>query len=223
MSAKKHIVIYSHGFGVRKDDLGLLTNIAEELNGVESILFDYFVVDESKKTLLVCSISSQAHKLNQIVSEAKASNPEAIIDLICHSQGTIVAAIVRPSGIRRVVMLAPVFDMGLERTLARYRSRIDAEINLDGISKLPSLDGLVRIIPKEYWQERLALKPFIEYNAFAQKTELIIIEALQDQLLPKVDLKELSPNIRLVSLDGDHNFNGSARSPLIKVIKKLLI
>ena len=38
MQPNKHIVIFSHGFGVRKDDRGLLTDIAKEIPEVESVL-----------------------------------------------------------------------------------------------------------------------------------------------------------------------------------------
>ncbi|MEI6835765.1 MAG: DUF4202 family protein [Candidatus Falkowbacteria bacterium] len=221
-STKKRIAIFSHGFGVRKDDLGLLSSIAEAMPEVESILFDYFEINEKENIMSICPLSSQVERLNTVISKAKIANPGAVIDLICHSQGTIVAAMAKPVGIRKTILLAPVFDMSLERTLARYRSKSDAIINLEGISKIPSSSGLTRIIPKEYWQERLAVKPFIEYNAFAKKTEIIAIEANQDQLLSKVDLKELDSEIQMLSIDGDHNFNDLAREPLIKVIKDLL-
>ena len=223
MPGKKNIIIYSHGFGVRKDDNGLLTDIADAFPEIESILFDYFEINESDKTMLICPLSSQVKKLNQIVNDTRAANPEAVIDLICHSQGTIVAAMARPDGIRKAILLAPVFDMGLERTLARYNSKPGAEINLEGISRLPSLNRLTRIIPKEYWQERLAVQPFSEYNAFAKKTEIIAVKAKQDQLLPEVSLEELDPEIKVISIDGDHGFNGPARIPLITVLKDLLI
>lgn len=223
MSPKKHIIIYSHGFGVRKDDSGLLSDIASSLPEVESILFDYYEIDELKHTITTCPFSVQVEKLNQIVNETRRANPDAVIDLIAHSQGTVVAALAKPEGIRKAVLLAPPFDLGLERTLSRYSSRPDADINLDGVSKLPPLEGLVRIVPKEYWLERVAVKTIPEYNAFAEKTEIIAIEAAQDQLLPKVDLKELSPRIKLISLAGDHNFNSSAREPLIATIRELLI
>jgi len=223
MSAKKHIIIYSHGFGTRKDDRGLLTDIADALPEVESILFDYYEIDEVEHTLTTCPFSVQVKKFNQIINKTRVANPEAIIDLICHSQGTIVAALAKPVGIRKTILLAPVFDLDLEHTLARYRFRSDATINLDGISKLPPLDGLIRIVPKEYWQERLTAKPIMEYNAFAKKTEIIVIRANQDQLSPMVDLSGLDSRIKLTSLDGDHNFNSSARDPLIAAVRDLLI
>ncbi len=218
-----HIVIYSHGFGVRKDDRGLLTDIAAALPEVGSILFDYFEIDEENKTLTTCPPSAQVEKLDHVIDEAKKNNPGATIDLICHSQGTIIAALAKPDGIRKTVLLAPAIDLSIERTLNRYRSRPDAEINLEGVSKLPVLDGLRRIVPAQYWEERKKLQPFREYNAFAEKTEIVIIRANQDEVLPQVDLSELSPKIKLTALDGDHNFNGSAREPLIKMIREYLL
>jgi pimeloyl-ACP methyl ester carboxylesterase len=220
---KNHIIIFSHGTGVRKDDRGLLTDIADALPEAESILFDYYEVDEAQKTLTTCPFSVQVKKLNQIVEEVKINNPVAIIDFIAHSQGTIITALARPDGIRKAVLLAPVFDVGLERTLLRYKDKPGAKINLNGLSKLPPLDGLIRIVPAKYWQEREKTEPIGEYNAFSKKTELIVIEANQDELLAKVDLTDLNHNIKFISLDGDHGFNNEAREPLISAIRKLLL
>lgn len=223
LEPKKHIIIFSHGHGVRQDDRGLLSDIARSLPEVSSILFDYYQIDEEKKTMLTCPFSVQAKKLNRIITAARQSNPEATIDIIGHSQGTLVVALARPEGIRKTILLAPVFDMSLEYTLARYRSNPEADINLNGISRLPVLDGLLRIVPPEYWRERLASNPIAEYNELAVKTEIIAISARQDQLLPAVDLKDLDKRIELVSLDGDHNFNGEARAPLIAAIRKIIL
>jgi len=223
MTTKKHIIVYSHGFGVRQDDNGLLSDIAEHLLGVESVLFDYYDFDEASNELFICPTSCQVSKLQQIINDIKVVNPEAIIDLIAHSQGAIVAAMAKPNGIRRAIMLAPVFDMGLERTLSRYRNKPDAEVNINGISKISSSKGLTRVIPKEYWQERLHIKPFREYNAFSQKTEIIVIEAKQDELVPKIDLKELNKRIKVTSLDGDHGFHFPNRDRLIGIIRELIV
>jgi pimeloyl-ACP methyl ester carboxylesterase len=221
MPDSKHIIIYSHGFGVRKDDLGLLSGIAEALPEAESILFDYFEINEEARTMSICPLSAQVKHLNQVISEVKAANPGAVIDLIGHSQGTIVAAMAKPDGIRKTILLSPPFDMSLERTLARYRSKPGAEINIEGTSIIPSSTGLTRIIPKEYWQERILVKPFEEYNALAEKTEITAVIANQDELIPRADLTELSPKIKVLTIDGDHNFNDLAREPLIKIIREI--
>jgi pimeloyl-ACP methyl ester carboxylesterase len=214
----KHIIIFSHGFGVRKDDRGLLTDIASAFPEAECVFFDYFEVDEEKKTLMIRPLSVQAKMLNEVVQQARTSNPEATIDLICHSQGTMVAALAKPDGIRKTILLAPAFDMSLERSLKRY----SAYVNLNGISELPPVDGLTRVVPPEYWAERKDMKALEEYNKFSEKTELIAIEANQDQLLPKVDLTDLSPKVKLAPLDGNHGFAGEAREPLKARLKELL-
>ena len=64
------------------------------------------------------------------------------------------AALAKPDGIRKTIFLAPVLDMSIERTLKRYGSDPDSDINLDGISKLRVFDGFLRIVPREYWAER---------------------------------------------------------------------
>jgi len=221
MNNKKHIVIYSHGFGVRKDDNGLLSDIASALPEVDSILFDYYEVDEVKQTLTTCSFSEQAEKLTKVISETRLANPDATIDLVAHSQGTIVAALANPEGIRKAIFLATVFDVSLGRTLERYKLNPGAVINLDGDSIFPSLTtGLTKIIPARYWKERAETKSFEAYNNFSEKTEIIFIEANQDQLLPKVDLSELSSKTKVIYLDGNHGFEGEARELLIKVIRE---
>lgn len=215
----KHIIIFSHGFGVRKDDLGLLAEIASAIPEAESILFNMHDVDEVKKTLTVRALSVQVKILNDVIEKMKKEHPDAIIDLICHSQGTIVAALAKPEGIRKTILLTPPFDMSIERTVERYGDAV----NLEGISQLPVLDGYTRFVPKEYWAERKILQPFKDYNEFAEKTELVAIEANQDHIIPKVDLGELSSKIKLMPLDGNHNFSGEARGPLIELIRKILL
>lgn len=222
MPNKKHIIIYSHGFGVRKDDRGLLSDIAESLSEVESILFDYFDINEKDKTITMCPFSVQIRMLNKAIQEARLANPDAVIDLICHSQGTIAAALAKPNNIRKTILLAPVFDMSLQRTINRYRSNPQTHIDLNGISTLPPVDELTRIVPAQYWLERQNLKTFEEYNSFAAKTEMIVIQANQDEILPKVDLRELSPKIKLIALDGNHGFHVPDRARLLAVIKELL-
>lgn len=223
MKDKKHIVIFSHGHGVKKDDLGLLIDIAEKIPEAESVLFDYYDIDEENKAITICPISEQVKKLENVISEVKEKNPNSVIDLIGHSMGTLIPAIAKPEGIRKTILLAPVFDLSIEHTLKRYASRPNAEINLEGMSRLPVLDGYVRFVPKECWIERKNVKPFEEYNFFAEKTELIIINANQDIILPKVDLGELNTKIKLTSLDGDHSFNGKDRDLLLKTIREIIL
>ena len=98
-----HIVIYSHGFGVRKDDRGLFTDIAAALPGATHRMFDYNRRDETTGNLTVAPLAEQVGMLRNQIEKARADTPGAIIDLICHSQGCIVAALLAPRDVRKTL------------------------------------------------------------------------------------------------------------------------
>lgn len=224
MEKQKHIIIFSHGFGVKKDDLGLLTGVAEAFPESECILFDYFDVDEEKKSITIRPFSEQIENLESVYNKVREASPDAVIDMIAHSQGTLIPALAKLEGVRNTILLTPVFDMGLERTVKRYGSDPNSEINLDGVSRLRKLDGYDRFIPKEYWVERKLLKPFDLYNEYSLRTNLIVINANQDTILGSVDLSALSSRIKLINIDGNHSFDKiEDRKNLIKVIKEIIL
>ncbi len=223
MGKQKHIVIYSHGAGVLKDDRGLFTYLANGLPEVESILFDYGIIDETLRTLTSRTIKEQAEMLTEIIRQTQANNPEAQIDIIAHSQGAVVAALAHPQTIRKVFFVAPAFDLDINRTLDRYRDWPGTEINLDGLTRFPSIEGFMKVFPAEYWRERQSLQPFALYNAFAEHAEITAIIAKQDHILSAVDLRELSEKITVLSIDGDHEFSGAARQSLLDTIRPLIL
>ena len=103
-----NIVIYSHGFGVYKDDRGLFPDIAASMPRTEAIMFDYNRL-EANNTLIASTLEAQTEKLRQIYNETRAANPDATIDLICHSQGCVIAAMAQLEGVRRTILLAPPY------------------------------------------------------------------------------------------------------------------
>ena len=223
MESSKHIVVFSHGFGVRKDSRGLFSDIAAALPGVEPVMFDYNEIDDAKNTVTVRPLAQQSEMLRGVLREIKESAPNAVIDLICHSQGSIVASLAMPTGIRKTVFLAPPVNINSNRMLEAFRSRPGSEINMEGISKIARRDGSTTIVPSEFWAERKNLRPLELYGEFAHHTNLAIIKANQDEVLEEVSFQGLGSSVEVVSLSGDHNFTGNARGPLLEVIKKLLI
>ena len=222
MESPKHIVIYSHGFGVRKDDIGLFTDVAASLPEVESVLFEYNDIDETTNTLTIRPFSVQAQMLNEEVRKARTANPDAVIDLICHSQGTIVAALAKPQGLRKVLLLSPVVDLSAERSLARIRDKYHGTVDLDGITTYTTSIGTI-VVPAQYWSERKVAQPIQEYDALAQLAEVIMVKPEQDNVLGDVDLSGLDPKIKILTLPGDHSFNGGARAALLKCVRDLIL
>ncbi len=222
MQKKEHIFIYSHGFGVRKDDRGLLTGIADGIPEVESILFDYNDINEIENILTVPSLSKQAEILSEIIKKTQNENPEAVIDLIAHSQGCLVVAIAKPKNIRKTIFLAPSLDNNLERTIALFKDRPGSVIDIEGTSKLSRKDGSLTIVPAIFWKERQMFEPIPLYNELALETELIIINAKNDDILGNLPGNGLNEKIKVIELDGNHQFSGEARQPLIDLIKTFL-
>ena len=50
---KKHTIIYAHGFGVRKDDRGLFTDIAKVFPDTNHIMFDLDICDNENNTVTI--------------------------------------------------------------------------------------------------------------------------------------------------------------------------
>ncbi len=223
MQNKKHIVIFSHGFGVLRDDCGTFTDIAQAMPEVLSFLFDYNDIDWDKKIMTVVPFSKAVKMLKEKITKTREENPETIIDLVCHSQGTIIAALAKPEGVRKAIFLAPPFDLDITRSVNRYKSKPGTHIDINGVSELDPKYGLRRLVPAEYWQERMKVENIItEYNAFSEITEIIAIRAKQDNVLAETNLDRLSKKIQMLDLDGDHNFSGEARSALVEKVKEIL-
>ncbi len=218
----KHIIIFSHGFGTRKDDRGLLTDIADGFSKTESILFDYNGVDETENILTVRLLSEQARMLNDVIEKARIDNPGAIIDVIGHSQGCLVIGIAKPNGIRKTIFVVPSLDKDIEHTINMFKERPGTEINLSGISKLARNDGTVTLVPSEFWVERKQSDPIPLYNELSYKTDLIIINAKQDEILGHSNIEGLDNRIKIMDIDGNHQFSGESRQVLIDKIKILL-
>ena len=222
MESNKHIIIFSHGFGGRKDGRGLLANIAEELSETQSVLFDYNEVNETTNTIITRLLSLQAKMLDEVVRKVRIENPEAIVDVIAHSQGCLAMGIAKPDGVRKTIFIAPPLDNDIKRFINIFRERPGTEINLSGISKLVRRDGTTTIFPAEFWEEFKQFKPAPLYNKLASQTELIIINANKDEVLGKTNTNDLDKKIEIINMDGNHQFSGEAREFLLEKIKTII-
>lgn len=216
---KKHIVIFSHGFGVKKDSRGFFPAIASVLEGVETVMFDYNDLGDKNNQHTVRTYSEQSEILNNVLKETKEKNPNAIIDIISHSQGGIIVGLNKPAGIRKIILLAPPFNTDNNRMIKIFKDRPGTEIDFNGISKLARADGSFTIVKPDYWIERKGVDPLSLYNNLAKQTELIIINAKQDELINKSNISILK-NIEIINIDGNHNFDGEDRNDLVKIIKE---
>lgn len=221
MSAK-HIIIYSHGFGVRKDDRGLFTDIAASMSEAEHVMFDYNQADEAANTLTVAPLYAQADKLKRTIAETQTQNPDATIDLICHSQGCVVAASLKPQGIRKIIFTAPPAELTVNDMRRIFGSRPGSHIDISDTSTLNRRDDSTTIVPKEYWDDIQNIQPIGLYNELAKQTRLTFINARQDEVIGNLDFSKLSSQAKVIELDANHDFTNEARSKLIDAITQEL-
>jgi len=219
-----HIIVFSHGFGVRKEDRGLFTAISKALPGTRSVMFDYNPINEKANTLTAVPLNEQARKLRKVINNARAEYPGAIIDLVCHSQGCVVAGILKPRGIRKIIMLTPPDDLS-EATVARQQGRLrETEIDTTVRTRLLRSDGSTTVIHPDYWQSLKGVEPVKLYNRLARFTALRIINAKEDEVLDNVSFEGIDPSISMVTLEGNHNFEGEeSRKRLLYILQKELV
>jgi hypothetical protein len=222
-SAAPHIVIFSHGFGVRKEDRGLFTAISKALPGAESVLFNYNPINEAANTLTAKPLNEQTRKLRKVINAARAEHPDAIIDLVCHSQGCVVAGLLKPRGMRKIIMLTPPDDVSEATVVKQLGARTQAAIDVTVRARLLRADGSTTVVHPDYWQSLAGVEPVKLYNRLAKLTVLRIINARQDEVLGNVSFEGIDPGISLVTLDGGHNFEDEdSRKRLLYILQKEL-
>lgn len=218
----KNVIIYSHGFGVRQDDRGLFTDIAAALRGVRHILFDYNQTGGTTNTLTVTPLTHQADTLRQVIANTRAAHPDAVIDLICHSQGCVVAAMVQPQNIRKVIFLAPPDHFAaVNNKIKKLLERPGAQITSNGSMSYPRGDGSTTIIPKTYWDSRRGVDPMQLYQSLSKQVELIIIQADRDEVIGDTDFSELQ-QAKSIHMPTGHDFELQARDKVASLIAQQL-
>lgn len=223
MKSKRHIVIFSHGFGVRRDARGLFTDIVEAFrNGdvdIDVELFDYTIFNEEENTITVPPLSRQAEVLQSKVEEVRRVYPDATIDIVCHSQGAVAAGLISMEGmhIRKMIFIAPPVTLDFTRMLSAFQSREGTIIDMDGMSRLARRDGSFTLVPSMYFKERKNIQPMELFVSVSQKTDLLIVVAKQDEVLGETRLS-FSKVLRVVELEGNHDFSKEYRADLLRIV-----
>lgn len=210
-------LIFSHGFGVKADARGMFPDIAAAFPDYESVMFDYNEILPNGDTI-VAPLNEQAKKLQEIINDTDADE----IILVCHSQGSIIAGLVSLSKVSKVILLAPPVVASMQRVIDKVAQRPGAELNLDGISKLPRTDGTTTLLPKEYMASLDAVDPLELYKKVANDKPTVIIRATKDQVLGMTNVNEVGA-ARLVDILADHDFTGESRKELIKTLEEVIV
>ena len=217
MNMATKTLIFSHGFGVKADARGMFPEIAAAFPEYEAVMFDYNEI-LSNGNIVVAPLDQQAKKLQEVINTTDADE----IILICHSQGSIIAGLVSLSKVSKVILLAPPVVASMQRVIDKVAKRPGAELNLDGISKLPRTDGTITLLPKEYMTSLDAVDPLELYKKVANDKPTVIIRATEDQVLGMTNVDEVGA-ASLIDLPADHDFTGESRQELIKALEEVIV
>lgn len=223
----KRIFLYSHGSGTHADDNGLFSPIIDAFPDVEHVLFPYDDWNSDDTIATAATFTSRAQKLRQKYTELRQTNPNAEINLICHSQGCIIAALAQLENVSTTILLAPVInyrngDEARRKTLENPKSTPRP----DGSILRKRSAGYYTLLLPDYWEDYANISGLPnKYDNLSTKTKLIIFDAVRDTVIPNnKDYSLLKNQNQIEHFDLDHDFieKDGSRSGIIRKLKVYL-
>lgn len=217
MQARKHIVLFVHGFGVMKDARGMFTDIKNSLpENTEAVLID--LNKKEGDNIYLNPFSTQV----EILRDVRTNYSDQKVDIICHSQGCVIAALAKLPNIRKTIFLAPALNNGYTKVVEYFSKKPNTKIDIEGVSMLARRDGTFTIVPSQFWKEKESLDIEDMYQRYITEHETYAIKALADEVVSNDDFSQVFDGATILSLEGNHDFTDDARTGLIKVCVDLV-
>lgn len=215
------MVVFSHGFGVRRDSRGMFTDIVAALPAhVGYVLFDYDRPADGgvRATYAV----EQIERLRQVYTWAKQQPGVGHVGIIAHSRGCLIASLAQIHPLPMVIMLAPPLAQGHARQY--FTQKAGTERHGDDWY-VPRSDGTTTIIPEGVFEEFDTIQREKEFLEYAGLQSMLTVIAGADGVLGDQDYSQLASNanITLATVPGaSHDFAGEARRELIRLVQKYI-
>ena len=209
-------LLFSHGFGVRKDSNGMFNDIARAFPSYKPVLFDYNKHDRKTNLTTVCSYRKQSKVLKRRLLNIKRSDPRAEITIIAHSQGAIVAGLCKTKT-TKAILLAPPSTVSAKRS----KLRPNRKVRKNGSVMIFKKDGSRILLTTSFMLGLKLTNPIKIYEKIALRVPTVIIAAKQDEMVNNDNLHKVR-SAEVYEIDGDHNFTGENRKGLIETLSKVL-
>lgn len=218
----QQIFLYSHGFATHASDNGLFDEIATFFPDAQHVMFEYD--DWNNNEAVAATFSERAKKLQDKYSQIRSENPNAEINLICHSQGCTIATLANLDGIEKTILLAPsmIYDTPDEE-YKRQKNKNSIVLD-DGTIIRSRSAGYKTIMKPEFFNDFSSLKDVQSLcNKLCKKTELFIIDALNDTVARK-DYLKLDKNIAIKHINTEHDLKDvdGSRKELEKILHEII-
>lgn len=222
----QNLVVFSHGFGVQRDSLGLFTAISKLISNTHILArFDYTQSDQNENHELVPPLAVQEEMLQTVITESQQKwQPQQTV-VVAHSLGGVVLGLAAERiKIDQAILLACPLNSPYWRMRWRFFWHPRAQYQSQGESRIQRRNGKVMIIPEDFWPQIKSVMPLQLYKVLSQQTQLHFIQAKKDQVLwgePWVKLRQIS-ELDYKILPGDHNFTGESRKRLTNTLYEIL-
>lgn len=217
------IAIYSHGFGVLKDNRGMFTDIKKAFpEFYKHCMLDMNKFDKEKNELTVTPLDQQAKLLARFVERKQRDYPDSRFILFCHSQGCLVASMAKIKGMHKVILLAPPSGIsGASNKIKEMLKREGTVIAQDGSIKYPRRDGTTTLVSRKYLDSRENVDPIALYTDLAKNNPTVLIRATEDEVLGETSFGKLDQQLEIVDVPGNHDFNREYRQELLKALREI--
>ncbi|MBD3329619.1 NUDIX domain-containing protein [Candidatus Dojkabacteria bacterium] len=218
------VILLVHGFGVTKESYGFFDDIQNRLqNKALVVRFNFNKIDKHGNTT-ISTFKQQKLILETVISYVQQEYSPNEIKIIAHSLGGIIVGLTQPDDIDEIVLVAPTPTAPYKRLQEYFGRREDSIIDENGISKLKRSNGSWTYVGPLFWQEAKKLNPIEAYRKLNEKTNLTIIHALDDQVIPTKEYKRMegSSDFRIIHLPGNHMFENEARKEFLFTLERIL-
>jgi hypothetical protein len=219
-------VIMVHGFGTNKGETaGYFDDISKALvsDNFRVIRFDFSGYGKSEGRQEDVCYSKQVDDLRSVWQLVTASYHEPV-HIFAQSMGCWVTSITSIDGIGKTLMTGiPNADpqLTIDRIAERFGKRAGAKLDFNGISELPRSTGEIQKIGPKFWQEIKNLDPVVSVANYSEKTDLLIIHWLEDEIIGSetLELYDAIPTVKSKWLHGNHSVsNPDDRKNFTKVM-----
>lgn len=219
------VVIFSHGFGVKRDSWGMFTDLGDCLkNEFLVVRFDYNKLLPGDNATFVYPYSTQAKILDKVISFVKKAFGPSEIDIIAHSMGCLIVGLLPLRSMNKVILLASPVSSPYENMKEYFSQRPETQFDEKGLSKIKRSDGSWTYIDKDFWPDVQRINPPKMYAGLSKKSKVYFVRAMKDEIVTGEDYEPIRTikSIEYIELEGNHNFDGDARKPLIRKMVSLL-
>lgn len=220
LSGGSPMVVFSHGFGVKRDSRGMFTDIVDSLPPEWGyILFDYNEIDGTNVRLAPYSL--QTKKLKSML-ELAAQHSDNIY-LIAHSMGCITAALLKSITVNKALFLAPPVHGPRPNAKNSWAERPDAYY--EGTTLVvPRRDGTTSIVAQEFFDELKLVDCPKVINDYSRMVDMTVIQALDEDIIQHPEQYDSldRAKLHLIKLPGNHNFDPPHRAELVATIGSIV-